>query len=384
MFARVLHLFVCVLLIGPLSAPGWALARPETRVGGSPVFSSTFASQSASQVAEPHQENGACRYDFASGVHKYLYAHANPVMMTDPSGHESLIGVSIASTIGTSLHAMYDGGNLAVQQSIQHTIFGVQAGKSMADILTGYYKDVAIGIGIGVVAGKLLSKLDDIMYGGGFFKGKPRLCFSGDTVVSTDGGFKRIDAIREGDLVWAWNEDTRETALHRVASTQTHLVDRTVRLTVSGSTIDTTEEHPFWVIGKGWTKAVEIQVGSGLLTYSGETNFVKQVNLVHGDVRVFNFEVEQAHTYFVSTSRILVHNTCTWATRSAAIPEKSGIYIIELHGKSYVGKARDVHDRLVKQKHPHADIARHPEAQIAVVEVDVSHLKNSLFGYSSG
>lgn len=93
-------------------------------------------------------------------------------------------------------------------------------------------------------------------------------------------------------------------------------------------------------------------------------------------MRVFNFEVEGGHTYFVSENGILVHNACAWATRSATLPEKSGVYIIELKGKVYVGQAGNVRTRLTG-KHDQKAIIQHPDAQIAVIEVDVSHLKNA-------
>lgn len=114
----ILTLLLCLLVIfstgacgeispesGLHSAPGWALSSPEKRIGGSAVASSTFASRSASQVAQPHQENPACAYDFASGVHKYLYCHDNPVNGTDPSGHENLPSLSVSMGIGFGIGA---------------------------------------------------------------------------------------------------------------------------------------------------------------------------------------------------------------------------------------------------------------------------------------
>jgi len=69
-----------------MGTPAWAHCRPENRVGGSPVFSSDFTfADDANPVGTP-TENPACGYDFASGVHKYLYTQGNPVNMRDPSG----------------------------------------------------------------------------------------------------------------------------------------------------------------------------------------------------------------------------------------------------------------------------------------------------------
>jgi hypothetical protein len=80
-----LHLLLC-LLLAFMGTPAWAHCRPETRVGGSPVFSSVFASQETANPIGTPSENGGCGYDFASGVHKYLYGEDNPVNNSDPSG----------------------------------------------------------------------------------------------------------------------------------------------------------------------------------------------------------------------------------------------------------------------------------------------------------
>ncbi len=70
-----------------MSTPAWVLARPETRVGRSSVFSSASTSADLDQTLEPRRESRGCDYDFASGVCKYLYAHGNPVNRIDPSGN---------------------------------------------------------------------------------------------------------------------------------------------------------------------------------------------------------------------------------------------------------------------------------------------------------
>ena len=100
-----------------MGTPAWAHCRPETRVGGSPAFSSVFASQETASPIAASGENPACDYDFASGLHKYLYGADNPVNNVDPSGNdfESLdVGSALASfdsfNFSFSATSILDGG----------------------------------------------------------------------------------------------------------------------------------------------------------------------------------------------------------------------------------------------------------------------------------
>ena len=86
----------------------WPVASPKNRVGGSTVFSFFFTFQYIGQTVDTPAENGGCGYDFASGVHKYLYAADDPVDNVDPSGNDyGDFDISLASiggllaTIGT-------------------------------------------------------------------------------------------------------------------------------------------------------------------------------------------------------------------------------------------------------------------------------------------
>lgn len=141
MFARVLHLLLCALLAGLLSLSGWASVRTEIRlacvadvmakkgVGGSPSFSSVFASPSPSQVAEPHQENQGCDYDFAPAVHKYLYTHANPINGVDPSGCEfSLLGLNVSQAISGELQAFRTAGIAYAKRVARNSLYGAVIG----------------------------------------------------------------------------------------------------------------------------------------------------------------------------------------------------------------------------------------------------------------
>lgn len=82
--------------------------------------------------------------------------------------------------------------------------------------------------------------------------------------------------------------------------------------TENGTVINTTENHPFYVEGKGWCAAAELEDGDVLRTQDGKTETVKDVQIENLDeaVKVYNLEIEDSHTYYVSADEVLVHNEC--------------------------------------------------------------------------
>src|SRR5580692_11399763 len=80
----------------------WPVVVPKNRVGGSAAFSFVFAFQYIGETLDTPAENEGCGYDFASGVHKYLYVQDDPVNGMDPSGNDDI-------SIGDSLDSMYLG-----------------------------------------------------------------------------------------------------------------------------------------------------------------------------------------------------------------------------------------------------------------------------------
>ncbi len=75
--------------------------------------------------------------------------------------------------------------------------------------------------------------------------------------------------------------------------------------------IETTDNHPFWVEGKGWVFADELQVGNKLQKADGSNLTIDKVEFVKLDepVMVYNFTVADYHTYYVTDLGIWVHNT---------------------------------------------------------------------------
>ena len=80
---------------------------------------------------------------------------------------------------------------------------------------------------------------------------------------------------------------------------------------------------PFYSPVKGWTDAVQLRAGDILVLVNGEYVVVEKVQheLLESPVKVYNFQVEDYHTYYVSDAGVLVHNECRPTNAS---PDKAG------------------------------------------------------------
>ena len=95
-----------------------------------------------------------------------------------------------------------------------------------------------------------------------------------------------------------------------VLETYIREVTTLVHLTVNGEEIVTTVDHPFYVKNQGFIKAGELIVGDELLDVNGNVLLVENfdVELTDEPTKVYNFLVEDFHTYYVGKNGILVHN----------------------------------------------------------------------------
>ena len=151
-------------------------------------------------------------------------------------------------------------------------------------------------------------------------------CFVAGTLVAAKPGLIPIEKIQAGDLVWATDPDTSETALKRVVRTFKNESEELVHLTVNGEEIVTTPGHPFYVPVKGWTKAIQLRAGDRLQLLNGQYVVVEQVQheLLESPETTYNFEVSDFHTYYVGSTTVLVHNICK-AAKEAGLPTEGKI-----------------------------------------------------------
>ncbi|GEM_PF-4218897 len=141
----------------------------------------------------------------------------------------------------------------------------------------------------------------------------------------TIGGYrvttKNIEDVTDRDLVLAKDPDTGELAGKAVLQTFRRVSDHLRILRIRNAdgteqTIETTNEHPFWVPDRGWVNAGDLATGDTVTHTDGlSAELLATTFEPHPEgIAVYNFEVADLHNYFVSQSPrappVLVHNTC--------------------------------------------------------------------------
>ena len=149
-------------------------------------------------------------------------------------------------------------------------------------------------------------------------------CFIAGTLILTSIGNKKIEDIKVGDEVWAYNEETGTNKLKRVV----HLFKgKTTKWTNLIVDIDGRKEKIVCTPGhkiylpelKKWISAGKLQLNSKVLLSNGYYGTIIENELIHLDHEedTYNFEVEEYHNYYVGTEGILVHNRkCNWIEKS--------------------------------------------------------------------
>lgn len=142
----------------------------------------------------------------------------------------------------------------------------------------------------------------------------PKYCFEAGTPVATANGAVAIENIAVGDMVWSYDYKTGEKSLKPVTTTSVRETDKIISIEFGNETIVTTPEHPFFVVNDdqyhGYTAAKHLSVGDCIQTADGgylEITAIEQQTLDE-PITVYNFTVDDNHSYYVGENELLVHN----------------------------------------------------------------------------
>ncbi len=263
----------------------------------------------------------------------YSYCYGNPIVYTDPSGHIPVL-VVVAVKVGGRI-ILKQVAKKAAKKVIKKTIKkGIKktAGKSFKSVKqTKKLKKVTVK----PKSSKKYLKATKKTYKKSRVKASNKKavqkkavstskkksqkevqqrskagCFVAGTMISTDDGFVPIEEINVGDRVWSEDTAIEKKALKEVKKIFVREKDSIIRLSINGETIETTEEHPFWIKDQGWIPAGSLNKGELVKLQSGEYVPIEEYKVVILDepIPVYNLHVEDYECYYVSEHSVLVHN----------------------------------------------------------------------------
>ena len=134
-------------------------------------------------------------------------------------------------------------------------------------------------------------------------------CFiAGTEITLGNNDIKNIENVVVGDEVLTYNEDVKENEVGIVGELKQHEVDSVLKISFfDGNTISTTNEHPFYVSGKGWVKAQELIKEDVCKKTDGSTSPITSIEKIEGKHLVYNLlNVSENHNFYANG--ILVHN----------------------------------------------------------------------------
>jgi RHS repeat-associated protein len=268
-----------------------------------------------------------------SGYNLFTYCDNDPVNKIDTSGNWpqltnkqkvavglAVIGVAAVLTIAT-------GGAAAgtVVAAVNCFATGALEG-AIVGAATGAVSGAAINGGIAFIANHgdlnatkqaaIDGACDGFMSGAitGFITGgmTSNHCFVAGTLIETADGSIPIEQMQEGDLVLSQDPDTGDITYKHVLETYINETTELVHLTIDDEEIVTTPAHPFYVKDMGFVLAGDLEVGTTLIDSEGNELHlqIKRWEQLQSAISVYNFAVEDYHTYFVGSTNVLVHNIC--------------------------------------------------------------------------
>ena len=285
------------------------------------------------------------------GTNMFAYCANNPVNYTDATGQDwwhwaaaaAIVVVAAIAVVATA------GGLAGAALAVTAVANGVAVSSTATTVAAGVFVGSSVALASSAYSAAIESDsveefkqygeeaLIATAVGGGYgaataYSLPGHNCFVAGTLVLTQNGSTPIQNISVGDLVWSWDEKTGTVLLSEVTDIYISQTQELVHVFVNGEEIITTPEHPFYSPTNGWIEAINLHGGDALILFNGNIVVVDEISseILDSPVSVFNFQVNESHTYYVATLGVLVHNKC------------SGSYEIEFEsGKNYVGKGSE-------------------------------------------
>lgn len=161
-----------------------------------------------------------------------------------------------------------------------------------------------------------------ITSGGDLDAGSHCYCFPRGTLVWTLTGPAAIDTVKTGDCVLSQHPITGELAFKPVVETTARRLRPLTKIHLGPETLTATRGHPFLVAGEGWKLAKDLKPGMRLHSPSGAVlvdgledvtdrkpfyeRLTEEPEADVADDLAYNLVVDESHTYFVGSRRVLV------------------------------------------------------------------------------
>lgn len=178
-----------------------------------------------------------------------------------------------------------------IKESLKNGLYGALDG-----FANGFVIGAVVG-SVGVITGAI----------------KPTACFVGTTLVKTKSGEKEIKDIKVGDYVYSYDTVSKQFDYKKVIETFKNKTNILTHLFIGNNEIVTTYNHPFYDCDNDiFIKASYLNNATSLLQSNNGIVHLDRIitSYVSDETYVYNFTVEDYHTYFVGDDEILVHNKC--------------------------------------------------------------------------
>lgn len=240
------------------------------------------------------------------GFNRYAYANNNPYKYVDPTGKAPIEHMQ-AAILDSELVAAdgdYQAASSATNAKMDN--MGDQFLNAVSAVDTA--SDIIVP-----VKGALKAGAKNLVEKGTKQLAKRTCCFVAGTEVLTESGYKNIEDVKLGEKLWAKNTKTGEKGWKPVTKVFIEPEREIFEISLVADDgfiqkIEATDDHPFFVVGKGWKQTVELEKGE--LIETDGFGPLKVINVIDEKrlALTYNFTISEFHTYHVTKKNVLVHN----------------------------------------------------------------------------